>query len=487
MSVRRAVVVGAGFGGLTSALLLAKKGFAVTIVEKNSEPGGRARVWKEKGFTFDMGPSWYLMPEVFENFFEALGRKRTDYYQLRRLNPGYRVYFGEGEKVEITADLSQTLALFESFEAGGGARLRKYLDVARYEYEVAMREFMDVDYRSILQFLNRKMLVEGLKLHVFEKLDRYVTRFFTDRRAQQILEYATVFLGSSPHDTPAMYSLMSHLDMEQGVFYPDGGLGKVVDTLVELCGEFGVRIITGAPVTGVRTEKGLAKAVLTPEGEITADLFVMNADYHHVEQDLLAPGVRNYSENWWSRKTLAPTLMMIYLGVNKRVPELLHHNLSFTAHWEKHFDSIFKKPAWPENPNLYVSVTSRTDPSVAPEGCENLVLLVPLAPGLDETDREAYAEAIVVQFEELAGVSLRNNLLVKRVYAGSDYLKDYNAYKGSALGLSHTLLQTAIFRPSMRNKKLKNLFYTGQYTHPGIGVPMAFIGSKILVAAVGEP
>lgn len=481
---QKAVVVGAGLGGLAAAALLAHQGFEVTVLEKNAAAGGRARVWREGGFVFDMGPSWYLMPEVFEDFFALLGRRREDYYQLKPLDPCYRIFFSKDDAVDLTPDQEASVRLFERLETGGGAQLRRYLDLARHKYEVAMKEFLSVEYRSVFQFLNKRMITQGLRLNVFSSLDGFVSRFFKDRRTRQILEYATVFLGASPSNAPALYSILSHIDLNLGVWYPDGGFGSVVAGLVKLCGELGVKIEYSTEVDGYDFAGQKIRTVKAGDRRWAADAVVVNADYHHAETKLLPPKRSRLKPAFWEKRVVAPCLFVIYLGLARKVSGLVHHNLYFTENWDEHFAAIFKRPSWPENPCFYVSCPSTTDPSVAPSGKENLFLLVPVAAGLDDSLREAYADRLIAHVERVTGSSIVPNIEVKRIFSHRDYAGDYNAYKGSALGLAHVLSQTAVFRPSLRSKSTRNLFYCGQYTHPGVGVPMVLIAARLAAQAV---
>jgi len=481
---RSVCVVGGGFGGLTAAALLARDGWDVTLLEKNDTLGGRARVWHEDGFAFDMGPSWYLMPEVFERFFSLFDRRREDYYQLQKLNPYYRVFFGPGDSVDITGDMSRTEAIFESFEPGGAEKLRRYLAQAEYKYDVAMREFLYRDYRTVFEFLNRRLIIEGARLNVFSSLDRFVRKYFTDRRARQILQYAMVFLGSSPSNAPALYSIMSHIDLNLGVWFPRGGMGELVSGVVRLAREMGVKIKPGVEVKEIEVKQGRVAGVTTENGNYPCDAALINADYAHAELELLEAPYRSYPAAYWKKRVLAPAMFIVYLGLRKKLSSLAHHNLYFSDPWEAHFDAIFRKPSWPEDPSYYVSCASFDDPAVAPEGQENIFFLVPVASGLEDSDevRNAYAEKIIDHFEKLTGETIRDAVIVRRIYSQRDFSRDYNAYRGTALGIAHTLFQTAVFRPAGKSKKVSNLYYSGQYTHPGIGVPMTFISSEVTAA-----
>ena len=485
-AVRNATVIGGGFAGLSISAYLAKQGFDVTLLEKNETTGGRARYWSESGFRFDMGPSWYLMPEIFENYFKDLGKQSSEYYQLTRLDPYYRVYFEDRESATITADIEATFELFESFEPGGRRKLKNYLDAAKYKYEVAIEQFLYREYSSIFDFFNRKIMTEGLRLHVFNSLDRYVRRYFEDTRARQILEYAMVFLGTSPHDAPALYSIMSHVDLNLGVHYPNGGLAGVAAAFTRLATDLGVEIHTSSEVREIETEGNRVVALHTDRGRFTSDIVVSAADYAHTELDLLPKRARSRGERYWKRRTIAPSMFIAYLGVGKSLPTLEHHNLYFANDWDRHFNTIFEKPGWPEKPCFYLSCISKTDTDSAPEGSENLFLLVPVASGLDDSDevRETYFDRMIDHVEDATNTTFRDDIRVKRLYSHRDFSADYHAYQGTALGLSHTLSQTAVFRPSHRSRKLKNLYYTGQYTHPGIGVPMTLISSSIVAREI---
>ncbi|MCX7788746.1 MAG: phytoene desaturase family protein [Spirochaetes bacterium] len=481
MPKKKVLVVGAGFGGLTVSALLAQKGWDVTVVERHSTPGGRARVWEQEGYCFDMGPSWYLMPEVFEEFFHLFGKERKEYYELEKLDPYYQVIFGNGERVTITPDLEQTLQTFESFEPGGAKRLQEYLTQAQYKYEVAMRDFLYRDYRTVWDFFNRKLLIEGSRLGVFYSLDRFVRKYFRDHRARKILEYAMVFLGASPNNTPGLYSIMSHVDMNLGVYYPKGGIHAIVRGLVKLCEEQGVGFLYDTEVKSILVRNGKGVGVRTSQGEIEADTIVVNADYSHTELKLLPEEYRTFPLSYWEQAVWAPSMFIAYLGTNRRISSLAHHNLYFSDAWDDHFRSIFQDPKWPEEPSFYLSCPSQTDSMVAPKDGENLFFLIPVAPGLPDGEefRESYFQRMLDKAERILEEKIRPYLRVKRIYSQRDFSSDYHAFRGTALGLSHTLRQTAIFRPPRRSRKVKGLYYTGQYPHPGVGVPSVFICSVI--------
>ncbi len=482
MSAKRVVVIGAGLSGLSSAALLAKKGFAVTVVEKHGTPGGVARSFKDQGFTFDMGPSWYLMPEVFDRFFSEFGRSTSDFFRLISLDPSYKVFFGPHESLIIKRDKGYTFPVFEGLEKGAGVKIETYLQDAQYKYETAMKEFLYREYHSLFDFFNMKTLREGIKLNLFQNLDKHIRRNFKNGKIKKLLGYNVVFIGCSPFKSPALYSLMSHVDITLGVFYPLGGISRLVQAIYELAENYGVKFIFGEEANTITVANGKAATVETGKKSIEADAFVAAVDYHHAEQDFIPPAYRSYSKSYWNKRVLAPSVMIIYLGLNKKIPGLAHHNLFLSEHWEDHFADIFDKPSWPAKPSYYVGCPSKTDSTVAPKGAENLFILVPVAPDLDDSDavRKEFSGRILTHLEGLLEVKLADAIVVKQIATQRDFKQAYNLYKGTAMGLAHTLFQSAIFRPSHRSKKLSNLYFSSHYTHPGIGMPMVIISSHII-------
>ncbi len=478
---KKVIIVGAGIGGLAAAALLGKQGFDVTILEKNEQCGGRARVHKENGFVFDIGPSWYLMPDVFEQFFSLFNKKPSDFFTLKRLDPNYRVFFEDKPSLDIPSDPESVASIFGSMEENGAQKFNKYMKTASYQYDIAMKEFIHKEYRSITDFFNFDIITKGLKLHIFESLDKFAQRFFKNKDLRKILEYTTVFLGGSPNNTPALYSIMSHVDFNLGVWYPMGGIGEIVKALETLCTENGVKILLNHEVWNIETTRGSAKVAITSKGAYEADIFLVNADYAHAETCLIDDEHRTYSQRYWNSRKMGPSAFLMYLGINKKVNSLLHHNLYLAPSWDEHFKSLFDKPAWPQDPSYYICCPSKTDSSVAPEGHENVFVLVPVAAGLPDTEeiRAKYFEKILSHIEKTTGESIRDNIIYRKTFARNDFISYYNAFKGTALGLSHTLFQTAIFRPSFRSKKADNLYYCGSYTHPGIGMPMVLIAAQI--------
>jgi 1-hydroxy-2-isopentenylcarotenoid 3,4-desaturase len=482
MSKKNVIIVGAGFGGLAAAALLAKQGHTVKVIEKNEQSGGRASIWVKDGFTFDMGPSWYLMPDVFEKYFAEFDKKPEEYMELVRLDPSYRVFFGIDDSVDISKDLEKNLDLFETLEPGAKEKMKEYLDKSTYEYDIAMKDFIYKDYKHLTDFLKPRLIVEGTKLHMFEKLDDYAQRYFKSEKIRKILEYTIVFLGGSPYDSPALYSLMSHVDFNMGVWFPKGGMGKLAEAMQKLAEEQGAEFFYNEPVEKIIVENGKATSVKTTKGTHQADFIVVNADNAWAEMNLLEEKYRTYDQKYWEKRNIAPSAYLLYLGLDKQLKNFIHHNLYFDPNWINHFDDIFKQPKWPENFSYYVSCISKTDPKTAVDGGENVFVLIPVAPGLEDTEeiREKYFNRTIDHMEKLAGENIRDHIIVKRIFAHTDFSNRYNAYKGTALGLAHTLKQTAVFRPRHQSKKVKNLYYTGHYNHPGIGVPMVIISSQIL-------
>lgn len=482
MGDTKVIIVGSGFGGLAASGLLANHGYDVTVIEKNEQPGGRASVWKKDGFTFDMGPSWYLMPDVFEKFFSDFDKKPQDYMDLIRLDPSYRVFFSEDEFFDISAYMQKNYDLFEKLEPGAKKKMKEYLELSKYEYDIAMKDFIYKDYKHLTDFFKPKLIIEGTKLHMFQKLDDFAQRFFKSEKIRKILEYTIVFLGGSPYDSPALYSLMSHVDFNMGVWFPKGGMGKLVEAMHKLAVEQGAKFKFNEPVTQIIVENGNVVGVKTTKNKYEADIVVVNADYAWAEQNLLEDKYRSYSIRYWEKRKIAPSAYLLYLGLDKQLKRFIHHNLYFYTNWEKHFNDIFVDPKWPEDFSYYVSCISKTDKKTAIKNGENVFVLIPVAAGLNDTKktREKYFNKTIEHMEYLAGENIRDHIVVKRIFAHSDFSSRYNAYKGTALGLAHTLKQTAIFRPKHESKKVKNLYYTGHYNHPGIGVPMVIISSQIL-------
>ena len=485
------IIIGSGFGGLTAAALLAKQGYDVTVLEKNEQPGGRARVWRKDGYAFDMGPSWYLMPDVFERFFKEFQIDPSEHLSLRRIDPSYRIFFNDGTITDVAASLEDNYELFDSFEPRGGEKLREYLEKAAKHYNLTMESLLYREYDSLLDLIDGRLMIEGLRMPIFGSVDSYVSSIFTSEKAKKILEYSIGFIGGSPSNTPALYYIMNHVDLKLGVWYPEeGGIGRLVKAIHDLAVEHGADFHFNEPARKIIIDNDHAVSVLTDQGEYAGDHIIVNADYPYAEFNLIEEKHRSYDAKYWDTRVMAPSAMVIYVGLDKQLEKLEHHNLYLAEDWEKGFESIFdpKKAAWPQNPSYYVNVTSKNDSTVAPEGGETLFVLVPLAPDLEDTEelREEHYRKIMGHLEGIAGEPIIGHEAVKRIFCVNDFKADYNAYKGTALGLTHTLMQTAIFRPSHKSKKVDNLYYTGHYTHPGIGMPMAMISSQILCKTITE-
>ncbi|WP_375431597.1 phytoene desaturase family protein [uncultured Friedmanniella sp.] len=478
-----ALVIGGGIGGLGSAALLGKHGYEVTVLEKNALLGGRANYFEADGFRFDMGPSWYLMPDVFEHFFALLGERVEDHLELHRLDPSYRIAFrGTDLEVDMYSDLDRDVETFERLEPGSGQALRNYLESSAEQYAIAIDQFMYRNHDSFFDFIDRKTAVQGRQLHVFENMHKYIGRTFSTDAVQKILEYQLVFLGSSPYNTPALYNIMSHIDFNMGVFYPQGGIYSIIRALAAIGAKHGVTYRTEAAAAQILTDHGRASGVRLASGEeLRADLVISNADMAHTETALLPEEARTYSARYWAKKTLAPSAFILYLGLEGRVPSLTHHNLAFGQDWKRSFGQIFDDPAWPDDPSYYVCAPSRTDPTTAPEGHENLFVLVPVAPGLSMTDADIVTyrrKALDLLAADFDVPDLESRIVFERTYTSRDFTADYNAYGGSALGLAHTMKQTA-FRPNNISKKLSNLYYVGASTNPGIGMPICLISAEL--------
>ena len=479
--MKKTAVIGSGFAGLSAAACLAQAGFDVTVFEKNSTAGGRARKFEEQGFTFDMGPSWYWMPDVFDKFFARFGKKTSDYYQLDRLSPSYRIYYKPNDFLDIPAGVDGLYQLFEKLEPGSAKKLEKFLEEGKYKYDIGVNELVYKPGLSIFEFIDLKLLAGVFKLHVFQSISKYVRKFFKHPRIIQLLEFPVLFLGATAEKTPALYSLMNYADMALGTWYPKGGMFKIVEGMTAVAKEQGVKFEFNSKVSGFEMNGNAIKAIIVNGEARSFDYVVAGADYHHVEQTLLPASHRRYSEKYWHSRSMAPSSLIFYLGLNKKIGGLLHHTLFFDQDFTVHSKEIYEDPKWPTSPQFYVSCPSQTDPTVAPAGHENIFILIPVAPDLkdEESTREKYFNMVIDRFEKIIGQTIREHIVFKRSYAHKDFIADYNAFKGNAYGLANTILQTANLKPSMVNKKVRNLFYTGQLTVPGPGVPPSLISGQV--------
>ena len=479
-------IIGGGFGGLSCACYLADMGASVTVVERNEQLGGRARRLRTERFRFDMGPSWYLMPDVFERFFGHFDHKPSDFYELERLDPRYRVFFKDGDRVDIPDSTEAIEEVFASYEAEGDAALRRYLDRAERVYELGLQEFVYTDRNQFRDYLDPSLVRYLRNIDLLRTMDAHVARYVDHPKLRQILQYSLVFLGGAPHNTPALYMLMSHVDLNLGVYYPAGGIGAVVDGLVELGESLGVDYRTGFDVTSI-DKSGPQRWTVTDETRtVPGECVVSNAGYRHTEQDLLAPAHRQYDAEYWADRTYAPSAACWYWGVEGRLPGLEHHNLVLPLDWSGHFDSLFDDREWPADPAYYVCVPSRTDADVAPADHEAVFALVPVAPGLDDTERRMtrFRDQILTDIERHVGVDIRDQIVFEHEFSISDFAADYNSPKGTALGLAHTLRQTGPLRPGRRSTAVDGLYYVGADTTPGIGVPMCLISGEHTAAAI---
>jgi phytoene desaturase len=484
---KRVVVIGSGFAGLSAACYLAHKDYEVTVIEKNSQLGGRARIWHKEGFTFDMGPSWYWMPDVFEEFFAYFGCKPSDFYDLIQLDPGYRVFFGKDNTVDVPANLQALYQAFEAIEPGSAKKLHQFLTQAAYKYKVGMGNYVRRPSLSIGEFIDPRMIIEASRLQMLQPMATHVRSLFKDERLIRILEFPVLFLGGTAKEIPAMYSLMNHADLMLGTWYPMGGMRQIVEAMLTIATTLDVDLVAGNEAIAIKVENGKAIGVDTEKGFYPADYVIGAGDYQHIEQQLVPQALRTYSPDYWESRTLSPSSLLFYLGVNKKLHGLKHHNLFFDEPLEPHAKTIYETRSWPDKPLFYLSCPSQTDPEVAPEGCENVFALIPLAPGLtDDTEamREVYFEKIMDRLETLTGQTVRDSIIVKRSYAHSDFICDYHAYKGNAYGLANTLKQTAIFKPRLQSKKVPNLYYAGQLTVPGPGVPPALLSGQIVAKLI---
>lgn len=478
------IVIGAGIGGLSAAAYLAKAGFSVTVIEQNKWVGGRLHTYSEKGYTFDLGPSWYWMPEVFDAFFKNFGYKTKDFYQLKRLNPSYRVFF-EDEVIDLPASTTELISLFERIEAGAGEKLRKLIIDTQAAYELSINRFIPISFSSVSSFLNITFISKFLKL-LFSPtgagtVAAYYRSLFKNPKILKILEFPIFFLGAASNSVPAVYALMNYVDFVGGTWYPQGGFVRVAESMAQVAKELGVKIQLQERVTHINDHH-----VVTDKGTYTSDYIVANADYAAVENQLLEKKHCSYSPEYFDRKKLAPSAFLLYLGLNKKIDKVLHHTLFFQHDWESHNTALFKQPAWPKKPLYYVSCASQTDVKVAPKNGETLTILVPIASGLEDTPktRKLLSDWVLSDLEKTLNQEIKSAIKVKKTYSLSDFESDYAAYKGNAYGLAHTALQTAIFRPTMRSKKLSKLFYCGHWTVPGIGVPLVAISGKVVAEEI---
>lgn len=471
-------ILGSGFSSLASACYLAKEGYDVTIFEKNKTIGGRARQLKKEGFTFDIGPTWYWMPDVFERFFSDFDKKPSDYYNLGKLNPAYSVYYGKNDFITIEDNLDKICSAFEKEEKGSSKPLMRFINQAKSNYDIAIKNLVYNPGVSPLELITPKTI---LKLNqFFSTIKRDVRKEFKNKRLAQILEFPVLFLGAKPSNTPSFYSFMNYADFGLGTFHPKGGMYQVILAMESLAKELGVRIKTESAVSKIIVENGKAIGVESNHESHYCDFVLSGADYHHTET-LLDEKLRQYSASYWEKKTFAPSSLLFYVGFDKKIKNVNHHTLFFDVDFDVHAEAIYDHPKWPKNPLFYSSFPSITDNESAPQGKEAGIFLIPLAPGLEDTKelRELYFNKIISRFEHLTSQNVVDSILFKESFCVNDFIKDYNSYKGNAYGMANTLMQTAFLRPKLKSKKVENLFFTGQLTVPGPGVPPSLISGKL--------
>jgi len=477
------IIIGSGFSSMSAACYLAKAGHTVQILEKNSTPGGRARQFKKDGFTFDIGPSWYWMPDVFEKFFGDFDRKVSDYYSLEKLDPGYEVYFDQMESIKIGDTLEKIYTAFEAEEKGSAVKLKKFIKKAEDNYNIAIK---DLVYRPGISSLELVTPATVKKVGYFlSTIKKEVTKEFKNERLAQILQFPVLFLGAKPSNTPAFYNFMNFADFGLGTWHPEKGMYSVVEGMVQMAKELGVQFSTGQNVDTICVENGKATGVIANGVPIDADVVVSGADYNHSES-LLKPKERGYTDAYWDKKVFAPSSLLFFIGLDKKVENVSHHTLFFDVDFDAHARSIYDTPEWPKDPLFYGNFPSITDSAMAPEGKEACFLLIPIGPGIEDTQemRDQYFDMVIERLEHLTKQSIKEAILFKESFCVNDFVSEYNSYKGNAYGMANTLLQTAFLRPKLKSKKVENLFFTGQLTVPGPGVPPALISGKLVASLV---
>ncbi|RDY57629.1 phytoene desaturase family protein [Flagellimonas nanhaiensis] len=476
--MKKVIVIGSGFSSLSASCYLAKAGYDVEIFEKNSTVGGRARQLVRDGFTFDIGPSWYWMPDIFENFFSFFGKKTSDYYELEKLDPAYRIFFKD-DTITIGDCMDKICEEFERIESGSGVHLKRFIGKAQENYNIAINKVVLKPGLSPFELVTKDTVLRVDRF--FKTISQEVRKQFKNPKLVSTLEFPVLFLGAKPSKTPSFYSFMNFADFGLGTWHPKGGMYEIIKAMKSLAEELGVKIHTESPVTKILVSEGNVKGIESLNKNHLSDFVVSGADYHHSET-LLDEKYRQYSEKYWEKKVYAPSSLLFYIGFNKKFENIEHHNLFFDTDFEKHAQEIYDRPQWPSDPLFYANFPSVTDESMAPKGCETGFFLVPIAPGLDDTPelREQYFDIVMDRFEQLTEQSVKKSIIFKESFCVNDFIDQYNSYKGNAYGMANTLSQTAFLRPNLKSDKVKNLFFTGQLTVPGPGVPPSLISGKLV-------
>jgi phytoene desaturase len=479
-------IIGSGFSSLSAACYLSKMGHKVEVFEKNDDFGGRARQFKEDGFTFDMGPSWYWMPDVFERFFKDFNSEAKDFYSLKKLNPAYHVYFGKKDFIAIPDSLDKIYKVFENEEKGSSIKLKKFISRAKDNYKIAVTDMLyKMPGLSPLELISFDTIRRVG--YFFSNIKKEVHRDFKNPKLRSILEFPVLFLGAESSNTPAFYNFMNYADFGLGTWQPTNGFYDVVNAMISIGKSLGVKYHNNSSIEEIITKKNIATGIKVNGNLIKSDVILSGADYHHTEK-LLPGNLRQYSEKYWSKRVLAPSSLLFYLGFDKKLNNLAHHNLFFDTDFNLHSKEIYKEPKWPSEPLFYANFTSITNEHTAPLGCENGFILIPLAPGLKDTEelRERYFNIVIERIESITEQKIKNNIIYKKSFCVSDFIEEYNSYKGNAYGLANTLLQTSFLRPKLKSKLVKNMYFTGQLSVPGPGVPPAIVSGKLVADLINN-
>ena len=481
--MKKVTIIGGGLSGLVASCYLAKNNYDVTLIDKNNKMGGRLSFFKKNGFTFDLGPSWYWMPDVFESFFKDFNKNINDYYQLKRINPSYK-FFLTNKDISIPINIDEIYKLFDRIESDSSIELKEFIKQAGKKYDISMNHFIHLPNKSLKEYFKFSILRDFLSLDLFKSLRSHILSFFKNKDLRYILEFPSMFLGGSPKNTPALYSLMNYADIVYGTWYPMGGMYKITESVCDLSKELGVKHVLNEEIINFKiNNKKIENIVSKNKNKYKSDFYICCAEYPHVQMKLINSKNRSYNANYWSKRNVAPSALIFYLGFSEKIENLEHHNLFFDKDFDNHINDIFERKVWPKDPLFYICCPSKTDSSVVPnEDYENLFILVPIGSGFEDNEviREKYFLKIVSRIENKIGQTISDKIIVKESFCVNDFEKEYNSYRGNAYGLANTLFQTALFKPKMKDKKIKNLYYSGQFTIPGPGLPPAIISGKIV-------